>query len=136
MQHQPPPTDGEHTLEDGSAASTRPNPSRRRFLRWMGRVGTVVIGGAAGTSILADTAAGSPRLDVVVLCCHLARSPGGCPGSGPGYTCPSGYTKRYWYCCYGNRLVGCGECQRGGTTCFNGSTYACSEYWRTQIPCD
>lgn len=65
-------------------------------------------------------------------CCDLAypNSSQWCTSNGYGnWLCPTGFTKMSWYCCVGTTLYGCGECQYGGTTCFNGSAYACSYGW-------
>lgn len=132
MQRQPEPPG---TEDAGRDPHPRPQDgrgsSRRGFLKWMGRVGITVVGGIAGTAALADPAMAC----IQAGCCCLAKQPGGCPGSGPTFTCPQGYRKRVWYCCGGGRLQGCGECQTGTGDCFHGGTYKCSEHWTTQNIC-
>jgi len=110
--------------------------SRRGFLGWLSRLGIAVVGSAAGVGALDRPAeASSGRLNVIAGCCVLARHPGGCPGSGPTFTCPAGWRKRVWNCCGGGRLQGCGECQSGTGDCHHGGTYKCSEHWTTSNVC-
>jgi hypothetical protein len=123
---------------DKRPVATGPAPSRRRFLGWMGRLGTVVIGGIAGTGILQEPA--SARRLYRWACCYLAFTPGGCPGSGSTFTCPSGWYKRWWSCCYGGIQRGCGECVKlrtdgKATTCLNAPDYKCSEGWTIGRTC-
>jgi hypothetical protein len=130
--------------EDGAgrderpAAANGPAPSRRRFLGWMGRLGTVVIGGIAGAGILEETATARPKYKWA--CCYLAFTPGGCPGSGSTFTCPSGWYKRQWTCCYGGLQRGCGECVKlypapKPTTCWDAPAFKCSEGWTIGRTC-
>lgn len=96
---------------------------RRGFLGWVGRLGVVAVGAIAGAGVLER-----PADAYTYHCCTLARPPGGCPGSGSGFTCPSGYYRRVWGCCRSDgRYVFCGECTTG-STCHTGSFY-CSEGW-------
>jgi hypothetical protein len=65
-------------------------------------------------------------------CCTLARLDQWCgnhPGFDPPFWCNYGGFKRVWYCCEGGTLYGCGECQSGTGTCFNGPTWYCSYGW-------
>jgi hypothetical protein len=94
--------------------------SRRGFLGWMGRLGMAVVGGIAGVTALREPALANPG------CCDLATSTS-CSGDGAGFSCPSGYNKRVWYCASGNTTYGCGECTTG-SDCHSGD-YACSEVW-------
>jgi hypothetical protein len=100
---------------------------RRRLLGWAGAGGMALVGALAGTfgnaSVSRADAQNSP-------CCHLVKS-NVCGGSYCNRTCPSGYTKRYWWCMAGGYSVGCGECVRGGDgTCW-GDDIACSWWWYT-----
>jgi hypothetical protein len=132
MQRQPEPTSVQDAGRDSRPTpNARRGTSRRGFLGWMGRVGITVVGGIAGATALADPAMAC----IQAGCCCLAKSPGGCSGSGPTFRCPSGWYKRVWYCCGGGRLQGCGECQRGSGNCRQGGTYLCSEHWTTQNVC-
>lgn len=69
------------------------------------------------------------------VCCNLALPDTNCPGTAPNVSCPSGYVKKEWTCCYtaGHRVWGCIECTTG-STCWNGS-FACSDYYPTQYTC-
>lgn len=121
----------EHSLNTSGQTT-----SRRRFLHWMGRLGTVVVGSIAGAGILQESATGAVQPKYAWACCSLAYPPGGCPGSGSTFTCPSGgWVKRWWVCCYGGLQRGCGECMKGGTTCHNGTSYICSEGWTIRRSC-
>jgi len=68
-------------------------------------------------------------------CCNLAFPHGPfCTSCGYAcWNCPSGYHAHVWYCCYGGRLCGCGECNTG-TDCWSGS-FKCSYPWRTGVAC-
>lgn len=116
-----------------------PENNRRGFLRWVSRVGFVTVGGIAGLTATQHVAQASPSRSGVACntpagtCCCLAFPPGGCPGSGSTHTCPSGYVKRWWWCCYSHALTwACSECvpdvSGTGESCFN-SGATCSEYW-------
>lgn len=108
-----------------------------RTAKWgAGRFGFVAIAALAGL-MASNTAAEAANGVQGSPCCDLASSnkcaascSGGCSAC-YNYRCPSGYTKRYWWCYAGVRLIGCGECQTGGknTTCWNGATYYCSIWW-------
>lgn len=90
-----------------------------------------LFGGAAALASRPETASATYN----VACCTLAKPNGSCPGGSGlgGFSCPSGYTKRYWYCCYGGRLWGCGECTKA-STCWAGP-FACSKAWSSQNAC-
>jgi hypothetical protein len=122
--------DADAARQQPSSAGPARATSRRGFLGFMGRLGVGVIGGMAGVATLEKPA---DAHGYHYSCCHLARSPGGCPGSGSSFTCPTGYNKRVWYCCRGVYLTGCGECTKS-TSCWSGP-YACSEYWLTYFGC-
>ena len=106
-------------------------PRRRGVLglaAWggMALVGTVAgVFGAANPAQATHDAQGSP-------CCDLAKR-NVCGGSYCNRTCPSGYAKRYWWCNSAGRLVGCGECIKGSTSCWGneegGTPIACSWWW-------
>jgi hypothetical protein len=63
-------------------------------------------------------------------CCSLARMDRWCQGgAGPWpFVCNYGGYKRAWFCCYMAQLYGCGECNDGGPTCWDGPFY-CSYGW-------
>lgn len=103
-----------------------PGASRRGFIRWAGRVGFTSVGVLAGLTATRQEA----RACYSAACCCLIRPSGGCPGSGSGFSCPSGYYKRIWGCCSGGRDWGCGECTKA-SSCWGAtsSNTACSEHW-------
>jgi len=105
---------------------TTKGTNRRGFLRWTGRVGITSVGVLAGLTAVQPAA----HACIAHACCCLIKPSGGCPGSGSGFTCPSGYTKRIWGCCQGGRDWGCGECTTA-STCWGATTAntACSEHW-------
>lgn len=107
--------------------------SRRGFLGWAGRVGVTTIGAVAGLTVAQDAATADGYCNRTPACCCLKRR-NDCPGSGSSFRCPEGWRKRSWTCCWfasGTRgaRYGCGECQKGGTSCLNGDRYTCSKYW-------
>jgi hypothetical protein len=54
-------------------------------------------------------------------CCDLIFPSMSCSGSGPNFSCPSGYHPEAWSCCVGDQAWGCGECIQNGEnmdTCF------------------
>lgn len=107
----------------------RPGTSRRGFLGWAGRMGMVAVGAIAGATVFQEAAQA-----YTFYCCGLAKPPGGCPGSGSSFTCPSPYRKRLWECCRSDgRVVFCGECTTG-STCHTGTFY-CSEGWVSGALC-
>lgn len=118
MQQQFEPS-GDPTEFSSSAPQAERIGSRRGFLGWMGRLGMTVVGGIAGVTALREPASANPG------CCDLATSTR-CSG-GAGFSCPSGYRKRVWYCASGSTTYGCGECTTG-SDCHSGD-YACSEVW-------
>jgi hypothetical protein len=114
-------------------------PTRRGFLGWLGRLGIVVVGSAAGVTAIEESASADGRCVRFVACCCLKRltTCSGCrsPGSGSTIVCPGGSVKRIWYCCAGGRQYGCAECTRNGTTCQNTTNAACSCAFRTGRNC-
>jgi hypothetical protein len=64
-------------------------------------------------------------------CCQLARPDQWCGSTSgdPPFWCNYGGFKRVWYCCSNAILWGCGECQSGTGTCFDGPTWYCSYGW-------
>lgn len=114
------------TVENRHAGGSPASWSRRSFLGWAGRVGIVVVGGAAGLAGLSDPAAAYCGLQYSPCCClgSSRKCANGCR-----FTCPSGYHRTAWYCATssGSRVFGCGECA-AGTTCHSGPYY-CSVYW-------
>ena len=76
---------------------------------------------ARGTAVAgAHTGQGSPA------CCNLAKPNLWCaPGPGSSFTCDHGAgSQTSWYCCDGNFVWMCGECNNTGN-CFNGP-WTCS----------
>lgn len=108
--------------------------SRRGFLGWAGRVGVTTIGAVAGLTATQATATADGRCNRTPFCCCLKRT-NDCAGTAAGFTCPSGWTKRTWNCCWfaspisPGATYGCGECVKGGTNCFNATSFTCSKYW-------
>lgn len=102
-----------------------PDLHRRGALGLLSRAGMVLVGAVAGL-----TAAAAPaRADCLGSpCCSLASCTQ-CRYSGRkcNYTCPSGYSKRVWYCHAAARIIGCGECAKG-SNCDLGP-WACSIWW-------
>jgi len=49
------------------------------------------------------------------------------------YTCPPGAQKMWWYCIYGTKTFGCGECTTG-SYCYEG-TFKCSIWWEVKTAC-
>jgi hypothetical protein len=90
-------------------------------------------GGASGGSAEGQARAAGESVGAQPLapyCCDLANPNGPfCPHSGPkyDYTCPPGYQKMWWYCCYGTKVLGCGECTKANT-CWIGP-WPCSIWW-------
>src|SRR5262245_30103772 len=122
-------------LETWRSDSPLPEKDRRGFLGWMGRVGFVSIGAIAGLTATQQAASANHGEchTPAGTCCCLAFAPGGCPGDGSSHTCPGGYVKRWWWCCYSHALTwACSECvpdlSGTGESCFN-SGATCSEYW-------
>lgn len=111
----------------------RSSTSRRGFLGWMGRVGVGVVGTVAGLAATQQPAAADGNCNRTPACCCLKRL-NDCSGTGGNFICPDGWTKRSWTCCRSGALYGCGECQKGGTSCWNGTVYICSKYWIVANP--
>jgi hypothetical protein len=108
---------------------------RGRFLGRLSRVGIVLIAATAGLFRSAEPAFASVSC-LMYKCCCLAYPPGGCPGGNhSNHTCPSGYTKRLWGCCYlgTTQLYACSECTKG-SSCWEGP-WACSAYWSLGATC-
>lgn len=104
---------------------------RRRVLGWAGKLG---LGAVASVAALA---ADPERAEAAAYYCCVLGSSTTCPGSGANYTCPSGYYKRFWYCCHSTgRYIGCGECARGSSGPCGQSPWACSKGWVTSNPCE
>jgi len=119
-----------HVPEDGQMF--RETPSRRGFIGGFARIGAAVVGGIAGMSLMTDSAEAVGSNCYRYGCCCLAKPPGGCPGSGSSYSCPSGWYRKYWTCVVSGIGYYCGECQSRNQSCTNksGNTYLCSEYQR------
>jgi len=63
-------------------------------------------------------------------CCNLVYYPDNqCPYTGrpANYTCPPGFTRRWWTCVEGTGTRVCGECAQG-RTCWQGP-FHCSIWW-------
>lgn len=109
--------------------------SRRWFLGWMSRLGVGAIAVVAGVTATQQPAAANGFCNCTPYCCCL-KTCKSCSGSGHTFTCPSGWTKRVWYCCIaGNHMYGCGECLKGGSSCWDGDEYTCSETWYAGSNC-
>jgi hypothetical protein len=112
---------------DQALDTFQPEPVRRRgALGVLSRYGIVVVGGLAAVFATAEPAAADCQHSP---CCELAsctKCSNGCR-----FSCgSSGYrVRRYWYCAAGNRIIGCGECQRGTGTCWTGFSQSCSVWW-------
>jgi hypothetical protein len=67
-------------------------------------------------------------------CCGLATNThcSGCPSG--SFSCPSGYHRKYWFCCQNGGLYGCGECTKSTTSCFSGP-FKCSCGYVASGPC-
>ncbi|HEY7486703.1 MAG TPA: twin-arginine translocation signal domain-containing protein [Streptosporangiaceae bacterium] len=106
-------------------------PGRRGFLKRASGIGAAVVGW------LAVTWADSPSAFAAPGCCDL-RYPNGpwCGGTkgrdGSGWSCPSGYTKRYWSCHTAHFYYTCWECTKG-STCWSGP-WKCSNYFVVYVP--
>jgi hypothetical protein len=87
----------------------------------------------AGVSLLERVAKATQRHGVAeglyyYACCTLATNKF-CT------SCPSGYHRYEWLCCYGagHRVWGCVECTKG-SSCWYGP-FVCSYYYPTQYNC-
>lgn len=101
---------------------------RRRGTRlWF--FGAMLVTGIAKTWVDAPNALAGP------FCCDLyyPNGPwcGGTQGN-PYFSCPSGYVKRQWACCFPSGFILCWECC-GGPTCWDGP-FACSN-WSNGASC-
>jgi hypothetical protein len=69
-------------------------------------------------------------------CCGLARRDNECNyfGDKSNFSCPEGFNRQWWHCCEGTTIIGCGECTRYATSCWNGP-YTCSIWWWTTQKC-
>ncbi len=87
----------------------------------------------ASAALYAGLAARGPEAAFAAnwKCCTLARLDQWCGSCScdPPFWCNYGGFKRVWYCCYGGRLYGCGECQSGTGTCHDGPQWYCSYGW-------
>lgn len=102
------------------------SPTRRRFLRRLTGASAGLFAGIAAAG--ADDAAAYPY-----ACCALASNTH-CSGCSTGsFSCPSGYNKKYWFCCQSGQLYGCGECTHG-SSCYIGP-WVCSCGYRASGPC-
>jgi hypothetical protein len=106
---------------DQSAPGVIPGRSTRGALRLLGAGGMAFVASVVG---LAE-AANRPRpqqLPLARLCRHgVLRA---C-----NFTCPSGWHRQVWYCQYGNRLIGCGECTHTTSGCGAGTRFYCPVSW-------
>jgi hypothetical protein len=101
--------------------SEKPRSSRRGFLGWVGRAGLTTVGAVAGVTATQQPASAH---GYHYGCCHLALPHnGGCL-----IKCIQGWQFRTWTCCSGSTRYECAECQQGGTSCWNGTSYRCSRY--------
>jgi hypothetical protein len=97
---------------------------RRGFFKRAGTLGAVVVGTIAATWTDAPSAVASP------FCCELLHPNGPWCGGTQGtnnFSCPTGYTKRYWTCGYMSCEFGCYECTQA-SSCWNGPWYNCSNW--------
>lgn len=115
-------------------AGARPRPG------WLSRLGMKLMsalgGQGAGSSAHGrskEEAGGSLDDD---KCCHLALPNKECEYSGhkSDYTCPDGWNRQWWFCCEGSTQVGCGECTKSTSTCWEGP-FECSIWWWTDQSC-
>jgi hypothetical protein len=87
----------------------------------------------ASAALFASIAARGPASASAgnVACCNLARPDKRCGNhtGWPPFWCNYGGFRRLWYCCDGGNFWGCGECQSGSGTCFDGPTFYCSYAW-------
>lgn len=116
--------------EDAAPEHSGFEPARRGMLGLLSKGGITLLGALAGIAATSSEASAGPS------CCNLAssnRCQRGCP-SNCSFCCPVGWRKRSWVCLAGTRDILCGECQQGGSTCHDGSAYACS-VWIDQVAC-
>jgi hypothetical protein len=98
--------------------------TRHSMVRRVLGVGAVLFGALAARG----TTAANASCHIWTCCCLASYNTCGATSYGNFY-CPSGWSKRTWYCCSGLDLVGCGECVKGGTTCQNADSFTCSYGW-------
>ena len=112
------------TLSEAPRSAKSAGSDRRGFFRRATTIGAVVVGGIAATWADAPSALASP------FCCDLLHPTGPWCGGTPGtnnFTCPRGYSKRFWTCGYMSCEFGCYECSKS-TTCWAGPYYNCSNW--------
>lgn len=118
---------------DGERASPSP-------LAWLSQWGMGLVSffakltdrGGSAKEQAGSYAASEPQA-MAPYCCNLYFPNGPfCPGDGANYTCPSGTQKMWWYCCYGGRILGCGECTTSTVSCWYGE-FKCSKWWEVPI---
>lgn len=118
---------GANSVPDGEKQEL----GRRTLLRRLTGLGAAVVGAAALTWSDAPEAFAAN-----VACCDLyyPNGPycGGYAGNNGNFSCPSGTYRRLWTCPYNGYYWNCWECDNG-STCWNGSKYACSNYYKTNI---
>jgi hypothetical protein len=110
-----------------SLISSESTSDRRRFLTRVSGVGAAVVGAIAFTWLDDGTASAATPCNGNYLCCDLAHPNGPYCGGHIGtssFSCPSGYSKRFWTCCCQECCVDCYECAKG-SSCFDGP-WACS----------
>lgn len=117
------------SLDDVQIPAVR--SSRRRLLGRASALGAAVVGAIAGTWLDEPAASAAPG------CCDL-RYPNGpwCGGTagvdGTDWSCPRGYSKRYWTCHTEHFYYTCWECTTG-SSCWQGS-WKCSNYFVVYVP--
>lgn len=122
-----PAPDTTEPMAPGEGISFEP-VRRRGLLGQLSKGGIVLVGTLAG--VMATSGEASAH-GYHVACCHLAKSTKCSRGTACGlsnctFCCPSGWTKRSWSCVAGTRPILCGECQKGGTNCWQADAYICS----------
>ena len=126
-------TDSAVRSGETEAAASEGLESRRSILR---RATAVSAGLFAALAARTDTARGHPGQGSPG-CCDLVRTDQWCSGCSTcdvPFWCDHGGFKRVWYCWdQYNYTWGCGECQSGTGTCFDGPTWYCSYAWVSRI---
>ena len=104
-------TEASQTSQDGYERG-----SRRTLLK---RIGVL---GAATTLAFGEMIRKAPKAEAAPLCCQLYYQ-NNCT------SCFSGWHWEVWYCMYGNKRIGCGECVNNGINyCWTSSTIS-SCWW-------